>query len=118
MRTTPLDEITPLTPQAAAALLALSSGPKHGYALADHIRYDSEDRILVHPGSTYALLARLVAYGLARDSGTDANTASPHVRKMYELTDLGWQILEAEAKRYGDFAGLAQSRLAKKRQHG
>jgi DNA-binding PadR family transcriptional regulator len=113
MRITPLDELLPLSPQTAAILLMLASGPMYGYLIAERIK--SVLGLAMSSGSLYPGLRRLVDVGLVQDAGTEAGTASPNVRHLYALTDFGYMILKLEAKRQSHF--VSQYRAARHKRY-
>ena len=80
----------------------LSSGPRHGHAIAIHIRQTSEELLRVETGSLYPALHRLEARGwiaaewALSDKGKRA--------RYYRLTALGRRQLESEQSKWQAFA--------------
>ena len=100
-----------LTPVIFHTLLALSAGPKHGYAISQEVAEETAGRVRMGPGTLYGTLQRL------RDNGwlceTEVEDAEgPHVerRRYYELTPTGKAVLRAEAQRLERGAELARER--------
>lgn len=94
-------------------LLAMVPGPLYGYAIKTAVETESGGALLPRAGSLYRVLARLIVGGLAFEAQTPI-PATPHpgrTRKYYDLTAAGRQALAAEARRLGDVAALAESRL-------
>jgi DNA-binding PadR family transcriptional regulator len=73
-------------------LLALTAGPKHGYAIMSDARATSG--VKLGPGTLYATLARLEERGLIEPLEPDDR------RRPYRLTDAGAAVLE------GHLAGM------------
>ena len=80
----------------------LSAGPRHGHAIAKHIRHTSEDLLQVETGSLYPALHRLEAKGLIAaewalsDKGKRA--------RYYRLTASGRKQLESEQSKWQAFS--------------
>ncbi len=94
-------------------LLALASGPLHGYAVKDSVATESGGTLEPRAGSMYRVIARLMTSGLV-DEVEPESPASPHpghARKYYALTTKGRAALAAEARRLSRVATLAEKRL-------
>jgi DNA-binding PadR family transcriptional regulator len=94
-------------------LLALASGPLHGYAVKDAVAKESGGTLEPRAGSMYRVIARLLSSGLV-DEVDPESPASPHpglARKYYALTSRGRSALAAEARRLARTATLAEKRL-------
>jgi DNA-binding PadR family transcriptional regulator len=85
-------------------LLALSDGPKHGYAMTA----DIADRtgIRLGPGTLYGSLAKLVELGLI------APLASEDRRRPYEITPAGQAALVAQLERWSRVVETGRERLS------
>jgi len=94
-------------------LLALSSGPIHGYAIKDAVAADSDGTQAPRAGTLYRLIARLIAAGLVRETAAPADKeAHPGLaRRYYGLTAAGRRALAAQAQRLKDAASAAEKRL-------
>ena len=83
-------------------LRTLSAGPRHGHAIAKHIRRTSEELLQVETGSLYPALHRLEAKGwiaaewALSDKGKRA--------RYYRLTALGRRQLKSEQFKWHAFA--------------
>ena len=83
-------------------LRTLSAGPRHGHAIAAHIRQTSEELLKVETGSLYPALHRLEAKGwiaaewALSDKGKRA--------RYYRLTALGLRQLDSEQSKWHAFA--------------
>lgn len=94
-------------------LLALASGPLHGYAVKDAIATESDGTLEPRAGSMYRVIARLMTSGLV-DEAEPASPPAAHpglARKYYALTARGRTALATEARRLARSATLAEKRL-------
>jgi transcriptional regulator len=83
-------------------LRTLSAGPRHGHAIATHIRRTSEDLLKVETGSLYPALHRLEARGWI--SAEWALSDKGKRARYYRLTALGRRQLESEQSKWQAFA--------------
>lgn len=94
-------------------LLALSSGPLHGYAIREAITADSGGTETPHAGNLYRVIARLITLGWVKEARPGIQS-EPHpglARRYYGLTEAGRATLASEALRLKAAAALAQRRL-------
>jgi DNA-binding PadR family transcriptional regulator len=94
-------------------LLALASGPLHGYAISQAIAEESDDTLTPRAGSLYRVIARLIASGLVAELAHGV-VDEPHPgreRRYYELSGTGRSALAEEARRLKRSAALAERRL-------
>ncbi|HWE53450.1 MAG TPA: PadR family transcriptional regulator [Bryobacteraceae bacterium] len=108
--------LLPLTPAVFYVMLALSSGPRHGYAIMQETATLSEGGFRMGPATLYSTIQRLVELALIGEtteggdgSGNDAR------RRYYELTAMGRHLLEAEVKRMNSIVKRANARLIGRR---
>jgi PadR family transcriptional regulator len=96
----------------ALVLKTLSSGPRHGYAIATHIETTTEEAVLVEEGSLYPALYRLERRGLVE---AEWGTSELGRRaKLYRLTPKGREQLAAETAQWRRFsAGVSKLLLAR-----
>ncbi len=92
----------PLTPAVFHILLALSTGPAHGYAIMK--RVEEESRIKMGPGTVYGSLERLTSAGWVEE--TDSERANRRRGSIFQLTPEGTEALRAEAGRITRLARL------------
>ena len=57
----------PLTPVAFEILLALADGEQHGYSIMREVESRSGGSVVLHPGTLYRALARLLESGLIQE---------------------------------------------------
>jgi PadR family transcriptional regulator len=94
-------------------LLALASGPLHGYAVKEAVVTESSGALTPRAGSLYRVLARLLTAGLVTESGSKG-AGQPHpglARRYYALSARGRAALATEARRLRGAALLAEKRL-------
>jgi PadR family transcriptional regulator, regulatory protein PadR len=83
-------------------LKAVSLGPLHGYGVLLHIQQISQNRLEIQQGSLYPALYRLEHEGwIAGEWGKSENQRRA---RYYRLTAPGRRRLEAEAKKWNQFA--------------
>lgn len=94
-------------------LLALSSGPLHGYAIKDAIVEDSGGTQAPLAGTLYRVIARLITTGLLRETppGADAPVHPGQPRRYYTLTPAGRRALAEQSQLLKDAAAQAERRL-------
>ncbi|HLU95476.1 MAG TPA: PadR family transcriptional regulator [Thermobifida alba] len=98
-----------LREQSYLVLLALTDGPRHGYAITTTVRELSEERVRLGAGTLYGALDRLADQGLvavAREEVVNGRN-----RRYYELTEQGRRVLAEETERMARMARLARTRL-------
>ena len=87
-------------------LVALSNGPKHGYAIMTDVEAISGSPL--GPGTLYGALARLERRGLIEALEPDER------RRPYRLTALGATTLKAQLEGLAGFARTGLTRLEEK----
>jgi transcriptional regulator len=91
------------------ALKALSLGPLHGYGVLLRIQQISRDRLEIQQGSLYPALYRLEHEGwIAGEWGQSENKRRA---RFYHLTTAGRRRLDAEAKKWNEFADVVAAIL-------
>ena len=94
-----------------SALLVLSEGPRHGYALLDDLR---ERKYLpgdADVGNLYRALRKMESAGLV-ESAWERQTGSGPRRRTYSITNAGRKALYAEALALADRATYVEHFLA------
>ena len=93
-------------------LLALSSGPRHGYGIKDTVAADSGGTEQPRAGNLYRVIARLITAGWVRESSAADAPPNPGVpRRYYALTAGGRRALAEQTARLKDAARSAEKRL-------
>lgn len=83
-------------------LKAVTSGPRHGYGIAQFIHQASNDVLRVEEGALYPALHKLEVRGWLRSSwGTSENNRRA---KFYQLSTLGRRELERESQSWDRLA--------------
>ena len=107
-----LNDVLPLTPTVFHVLVALASGPRHGYAVAQEVEELTEGRIVMGPGTLYGSLQRMQDAGLIEETDNPGD-GGLHAgrRRYYGMTPLGSEALQAESDRLMRAVSVAQARL-------
>jgi DNA-binding PadR family transcriptional regulator len=106
-------DLMPLTPAVFYIMLALSSGPKHGYAVMQETSTLSEGGFKMGPATLYSTIQRLVGLYLIVETAGEPGEDSR--RRYYELTATGRQLLESEVQRMNSVVRVANARLVQGR---
>jgi transcriptional regulator len=87
-------------------LKALVQGPRHGYAIVEHLRLASDDVLRVGESALYPALQRLLMRGWAKaEWGTSENNRRA---RYYRLTAAGRRQLDAERAEFDRMVGAIQ----------
>jgi PadR family transcriptional regulator PadR len=84
-----------------AILLTVSSGPRYGLAIIQHLEAFTD--LVVTEGTIYPILGRLTRDGLL--DATWVENEAPHPRKYYRLTKAGAKRLDHMKREWREFAG-------------
>ncbi|MGH7459724.1 MAG: PadR family transcriptional regulator [Longimicrobiales bacterium] len=90
-------------------LIALGSGPGHGYAIGKELEQRSNGRLNPTTGALYQALKRLNAEGLIRSADAPADETDAR-RKYFELTAAGRKAVAREARRLEELLAVARER--------
>lgn len=93
-------------------LLSISPGPKHGYAILKEVENLSEGRLRLSTGTLYGAIKRLLDRGWIHRVDDPLPNGTGRKRKAYQLTELGWKILNAEMVRLQRLVSVAQIQTA------
>jgi DNA-binding PadR family transcriptional regulator len=100
-------EYLPLTETSFFILVSLAAAPKHGYAIMKEVEAMSEARVVLATGTLYSALRRMLDDGWI-ERLEEGSTVSGRERKLYQLTENGRRILEAEIIRLRKLINLPQ----------
>ena len=100
-------EYLPLTETSFFILVSLATAPKHGYAIMKEVEAMSEARVVLATGTLYSALRRMLDDGWIERLGDDS-VITGRERKLYQLTEHGRRILEAEIDRLRKLVNLPQ----------
>lgn len=107
-----LDSVLPLTPTVFHMLVALATGPRHGYAVAREVEELTEGRIVMGPGTLYGSLQRMQDAGLIAEAANPGEEGLHAERRRYwTMTPLGTTALRAESERLLRAVTVARTRL-------
>jgi len=104
----------PLTPAVFHILLALSNGQQHGYAIMKEVAEQTDGELRLGTGKLYYSIQRMLDEGLIEEIEPSPGKSAERGRRSYELTELGHDLLEAEARRLHKAVRLAQRRTVLK----
>ena len=102
----------PLKPRDFLILFALIEGEAHGYGILKEVSEDTRGGVRLDPANLYRALKRLMKDGLVVESEKrPAPDLGDERRRYYSLTDLGAQLVAAEAER---LRALSEAAVARK----
>lgn len=102
-----ISSLLPPQPRDYLILFALADGPLHGHGILKAVENETGG-VMLDPANLYRSLHRLERDGLIVRNESDA---SGHGRRReVELTELGRQVLIAEAERIAQLADAARER--------
>src|SRR5215813_14648874 len=107
----------PLPPATFHILIALVHGDRHGYAIMQDVAAGTGGSLKLNPGTLYTTIRRLLDQGLVieLDERPDPEDDDER-RRYYRLTDIGREVVKAEAGRLQEALAFArQAGLAPKR---
>jgi DNA-binding PadR family transcriptional regulator len=92
-------------------MLALSDGPRHGYAIKQAVEQRTGGEIRLGPGTLYEAIQRLEDAGLIAETSQDEERVDGQKaqRRYYELTERGWVSLRNELKSLGRLIDAART---------
>lgn len=82
----------PMTESGFYILFCLQT-PQHGYGISQQVKQLTGGAVTISAGTMYGTLSKMEQDGLIRFYSEQDK------RKLYQLTDLGYEVLEAELKR-------------------
>jgi DNA-binding PadR family transcriptional regulator len=106
-----IQRFLPLTTVAFEILIALAAGEQHGYSVMQEVERRTDGRIVLHPGTLYRALGRLLDTGLIEElDERPAPDLDDQRRRYYRLTALGQRVARAEAERLASQVSAARAR--------
>ncbi len=105
--TTP-DAHLPLKPVALHMLLALAEGDSHGYGVIQSVRRRSGGTIRLETGPFYRHLRKLLDDGIVDEAAERPQDDDTRRGTYYRLTELGREVVRAEAKRLAGVVSLTE----------
>jgi len=104
-------QFLPLGEPSFFILLSLGGGEKHGYAILKDVQTISNGTTRLSVSTLYETLSRLLEQGMVERLDAGDAPASPRTRKVYRLSRLGRQALEAETRRMQHLVEQVRIRL-------
>jgi DNA-binding PadR family transcriptional regulator len=104
-----VERFLPLTPVVFEIALSLAAGERHGYEIMQDVERRTDGAIVLHPGTLYRALGRLLDQGLIEELAErpDANVDDER-RRYYRLTALGHAVARAEVDRLASQVSAAR----------
>src|SRR4029453_6650120 len=100
-----------LTPAVFHILLALSSGPSHGYGVMQDVEQFTGGELRLGPGTLYRSIQRMLVDGLIEELAMALHDESDDDRRRhYRLTRKGLEIAQREARRLAALVDVARQR--------
>ncbi|TWT05595.1 PadR family transcriptional regulator [Planococcus sp. CPCC 101016] len=87
-----LKKYVPMTETAFYILLSLNE-PRHGYGIVKHVEEITAGRLRLGSGTVYGTLTKM------QKDGVIVVFADEHRKTLYEITDIGKQLINEEIKR-------------------
>ena len=103
-----VDDLLPLTPLSFEILLALADEQRHGYGIIKEIEARTGKPLKSSTGTLYLAIRRLEEGELITESDGAEDGGSR--RRYYRLTDLGKDVVAAEAERLANLLGVARQK--------
>ena len=92
----------PLAPRDFLILLVLAEGPMHGYGVVTAAERATNAEVPLDPANLYRALRRMLRNGWVR------KLAGDEARTLFELTELGLEVLRAETRRLDELLHRAR----------
>lgn len=102
-----LQNYLPMSEQSLLVLLSLTE-PRHGYAIMQSVQAQTKGRVAIGPSTVYTILYKMEQDGLIDVVSEDDR------RKVYLISDVGYEVLNAEASRLSNLARYASFVLSGK----
>jgi len=102
-----VERFLPLTPVVLEIAMALAAGERHGYDIMQDVERRTDGRIVLHPGTLYRALARLLDQKLIEELD-EIRDGDDERRRYYRLTALGRAVARAEVERLASQVSAAR----------
>ena len=103
------ERFLPLTPVVFEIALALAAGERHGYEIMQDVERRTDGQIVLHPGTLYRALGRLLDQGLIEElDERPAAGEDDERRRYYRLSALGQAVARAEVERLASQVSAAR----------
>ena len=105
-----VDRHLPLTPVVLEIALALAAGERHGYEIMQDVERRTSGQIVLHPGTLYRALGRLLDQGFIEELDERRSPEDDERRRYYRLSAFGRRVLAAELLRLRALVRLGEAR--------
>jgi PadR family transcriptional regulator PadR len=102
--------LLPLHPLEFRILMILLAGPSHGYAVVQEIERREGTIGKIYPANLYRRMRDLLARGLVEDAPPPDDDEMDSRRRYVRVTELGREVVRAEAERLGELLAEARER--------
>ena len=103
--------LLPLTQPVFHILLALADEERHGYGIMQDVAAQTNDALILGPGTLYGCIKRMLTAGLIEESGERPDPpGDDERRRYYRMTSFGRRVVRAEAERLAGAVTAAKSR--------
>ena len=107
--------LLPLSPNDFHLLLVLAEGELYGYGIKKAMEEASHGMLKPEIGSLYRMIGRLMNSDLVEEAGEkraakDEGPSPGHPRRYYRITELGREVLEADASRVQEVLETARAK--------
>jgi len=90
----------PLSPAVFHILLALAGEERHGYGIMLEVKFRTDGRVRLVPGTLYGAIKRLLEKGIIEETEERPDPEmNDERRRYYRLSEFGLRVLSAEAAR-------------------
>ena len=104
-----VERFLPLTPVVLEIALSLAAGERHGYEIMQDVERRTDGTIVLHPGTLYRALGRLLDQKLIEElDERPAGEGDDERRRYYRLTALGQAVARAEVARLSSQVSAAR----------
>lgn len=103
-----VERFLPLTPVVFEIALALAAGERHGYEIMQDVERRTDGTIVLHPGTLYRALGRLLDQGLIEELDERPAGEDDERRRYYRLSPLGHAVARAEVERLASQVSAAR----------
>lgn len=89
----PKNQLETLTEQMFYVLMALKDSEKNGVEIVEFIRFITQERILIGPGTLYAMLSKFENEDIITETKVEGR------KRWYKISDAGIELLQKEMMR-------------------
>lgn len=105
------ESFLPLSAPVFHILMALVEEERHGYGIMQEVKVRTDGQVHLVPGTLYGAIKRLLKQKLIEELDERPDPAlNDERRRYYRLTEVGQQVLRAEATRLARMVEQAQAK--------